>query len=203
MPGPDGHHRPPVRVDAVSNLISVAVDPCLLRRDRIPHGPHIIDRAGEVDWSCVGLRLTEQEGGPPNDAIMEWEMQDQDETQIERDRNVLVDWWVGLAAEEARRVVPKAVEYGSTDLREIGRTMRDCLNYRGKHTDATDAELGVYFYLVGKMARWTDAIREGRKVSDDTLHDIGVYVRMAQRIRAVGGWPFNPEDGISEPQGEA
>jgi hypothetical protein len=26
-------------------------------------------------------------------------------------------------------------------------------------------------------------------VSDDSLFDIGVYVRMAQRIRHSGGWP--------------
>lgn len=179
------------------------IDPCILRRDLVPHGPHIVERQEEGNWTCIGLRLTEQQGGPPNDAIMEWEMDAQHKTEKAVDTQVLRDWWIDLAATEADRVLPKAIEYGSTDLREIGRTMRDCLNYRGKHTDATDAELGVYFYLVGKIARWTDAIREGRKVSDDTLHDIGVYVRMAQRIRAVGGWPFAPEgqEGISEPEG--
>ena len=43
--------------------------------------------------------------------------------------------------------------------------------------------------IVGKMARWTDAIRTGRRVSDDTLFDLGIYVRMVHRVRAVGGWP--------------
>ena len=31
-------------------------------------------------------------------------------------------------------------------------------------------------------------------VSDDTLGDIGVYVRMAQRVRSHGGWPGVPND---------
>lgn len=51
------------------------------------------------------------------------------------------------------------------------------------------AELGIWFYLVGKMARWRSAVRRGERVSDDTLHDIGVYARMAQRVRETGRWP--------------
>jgi hypothetical protein len=60
-------------------------------------------------------------------------------------------------------------------------------------TDVNDeeaTEIGIYFYELGKIARWTAAIREGRRVSDDTLHDAGIYIKMAQRNRAVGGWPF-------------
>ena len=33
------------------------------------------------------------------------------------------------------------------------------------------------------------AIRRGEFVSDDTLFDIGVYVRMVQRMRETGNWP--------------
>lgn len=100
----------------------------------------------------------------------------------------LEKWWLGQAQEEIERTVPKALEYGSGDLIEIGRTMAKTKG--DDHIgDKEAAELGVYFYLVGKIARWTDAIRNGRRVSDDTLFDIGVYIRMAQRIRAAGGWP--------------
>lgn len=116
-------------------------------------------------------------------------------TQQERDAATLRDWWMEVATQEVDRVVPKAVEYGSTDLVEIGRTLAFTMQ-RHDLSDAEHAELGVYFYLVGKMARWTDAVKEGRRVSDDTLHDIGVYVRMAQRIRAVGGWPFDPHSQV-------
>ena len=104
----------------------------------------------------------------------------------------LEQWWLAMANEEIERTVPKAIEYGSTDLAEIGRQMLEAGLHEGNHETPT-AELGVYFYMVGKMARWTDAIRTGRRVSDDTLFDLGIYVRMAQRIRSAGGWP-----GINE-----
>jgi hypothetical protein len=107
----------------------------------------------------------------------------------------LENWWLDLANEEIRRVVPKAVEYGSTDLIDIGRMLARAM--KRTVSDEEAAELGIYFYLVGKMARWSDAVKEERLVSDDTLHDIGVYVRMAQRVRAVGGWPFAPEEELS------
>lgn len=110
--------------------------------------------------------------------------------------NEIEAWWMATAQREVEAVVPKAVEYGSTDLIDIGAQLARMTKMNPDLSDADKAELGVYFYLVGKMARWNDAIKAGRKVSDDTLHDIGVYVRMAQRIRAVGGWPigpFNPE----------
>lgn len=105
----------------------------------------------------------------------------------------LTNWWIDLANEEVDRVVPKAVEYGSTDLREVGRTLANVMQRDGL-SDEELTELGIYFYLVGKFARWMDAVRDGRRAGDDTLHDIGVYVRMAQRTRAVGGWPFGDKE---------
>lgn len=106
----------------------------------------------------------------------------------------LTKWWLELARQEATKVVPKAIEYGATDLAEIGRQLvtagvRVPTFPSRIEKDAFYAELGVYFYVLGKLARWTDAVATGRQVSDDTLHDIGVYVRMVQRIRAAGGWP--------------
>lgn len=96
-------------------------------------------------------------------------------------------WWLELAGAEAERVVPKAVEYGATDLRDIGRDLA-AISGR-KVTDEEATELGIYFYLRGKLSRWTDAVIRGDRPSDDTLHDLGVYVRMAQRTRSHGGWP--------------
>lgn len=106
----------------------------------------------------------------------------------------LTEWWLDLARAEAAKVVPKAVEYGATDLLEIGRDMVAAGVAERGGGAAELCELGVYFYMVGKMARWRSAVAEGRAVGDDTLHDIGVYVRMAQRIRSHGGWPAT-EDG--------
>lgn len=125
------------------------------------------------------------------------------EPTVDRTAQAIRDWWIDLAALEVERVAPKAVEYGSTDLIEIGRDIAATVGWRDL-SDEMLAEIGIYFYMVGKMARWRDAIHRQTRVSNDTLHDIGVYVRMAQRVRAVGGWPFgsdevdpfNPNGGI-------
>lgn len=105
----------------------------------------------------------------------------------------LGSWWEGKARDEIERTVPKAVEYGSTDLVDIGRDLARCAGR--EVTDEEAAELGIYFYLRGKLARWTDAVIRGVRVSDDTLFDIGVYVRMAQRVRSHGGWPGTNKEG--------
>lgn len=99
----------------------------------------------------------------------------------------LADWWFSKAQAEVEGTVAKAIEYGSVDLLDLGRDLARCMDR--EVTDAQAAELGVYFYLRGKFARWSAAVLEGRQISDDTLFDIGVYVRMAQRIRETGGWP--------------
>ena len=115
----------------------------------------------------------------------------------------LETWWLEKAQAEVEATVPKAVEYSATDLFDMG---RDLLETMGRDPDSYSAgeiaELGVYMYLLGKVSRWKGAIKDGRRVSDDSLFDIGVYVRMAQRIRTVGGWPgvsiSEASDGISE-----
>lgn len=103
----------------------------------------------------------------------------------------LAGWWRAQAETEIEMVVAKAIEYGgagaSIDLIDIG---RDLARIAGREVGDEEAtELGIYFYLRGKLSRWTAAVMEGRRVSDDTLTDLGVYVRMAQRTREVGGWP--------------
>lgn len=110
----------------------------------------------------------------------------------------LQGWWEQTAHDEVAQLVAKMTEYGglsrATDLTEIGRHLVEGgVKVPAHDTIAGDEEylqeLGIYFYIVGKMARWSAAIKEGRSVSDDTLLDIGIYVRMAQRARHSGGWP--------------
>lgn len=102
-------------------------------------------------------------------------------------------WWLDQAEGEIKRTVPKVVEYGATDLVDIGRDLARCMGRTV--TDEEAAELGIFFYLRGKMSRWVDAVARGDRVSDDTLFDLGVYVRMTQRVRSHGGWPgINKED---------
>ncbi|WKW85444.1 hypothetical protein SEA_MILANI_53 [Microbacterium phage Milani] len=106
----------------------------------------------------------------------------------------LYQWWMQKAHDEIAPMVDKMVEYGgahrATDLTDLGRTLVAAgVQNPVNGLSGTYQELGCYFYIQGKIGRWTAAIKEGRPVSDDTLHDIGIYVRMVQRIRTVGGWP--------------
>ena len=99
----------------------------------------------------------------------------------------LVEWWLEQAGKDAELMASRASEYGAVDLFDLGHDLA-----RLAHVEVTDSqaiELGIYFYVRGKMARWSAAILEGRQVSDDTLSDIGIYVRMVQRVRATGAWP--------------
>jgi hypothetical protein len=115
--------------------------------------------------------------------------------QVDQANDVAADlhaWWIDTAEAEVGPLIDKMFEYGGAgrakDLIDIGNDLDEIRHGEGV-SDAEAAELGIYFYIRGKMSRWTAAVQEGRAVSDDTLLDIGVYVRMVQRIRAVGGWP--------------
>jgi hypothetical protein len=109
------------------------------------------------------------------------------ETLTEDKMQELVTWWTDLAVFEADRTVPKAIEYGADDLIEIGHALAAV---SGKDLEPDEAaEWGIYFYMIGKIGRWTAAVRDGRRPSDDTIFDIKVYATMVQRIRAAGGWP--------------
>ena len=103
----------------------------------------------------------------------------------------LMRWWVKSAHDEIASMTAKMVEYGgggrAEDLLQIGHTL--ATTQGRKVTDEEATELGIYFYLVGKMARWTAAVVDHDRPSDDTLHDISIYTRMAQRARVAGGWP--------------
>lgn len=96
-------------------------------------------------------------------------------------------WWISQARLESSMVADKAIEYGATDLLDLGQQLGQTMGR--KLTDTEAAELGCFFYLLGKFSRWKSAVSEGRPVSDDTITDIGVYCRMVQRIRQAGGWP--------------
>lgn len=105
----------------------------------------------------------------------------------------LKDWWVDTALADIDAIAPKAIEYSSQDLSDLGKVMADLLGWDVPDVELA-TELGIFFYLQGKFSRWAGAIKEGRRPSDDTLLDIDVYVTMARRNRAVGGWPFAPEE---------
>lgn len=101
----------------------------------------------------------------------------------------LEQWWSETAHEDLMACAPKAIEYGAQDLADMGRAMAQMLGTEGVVSDADMIELACVFYVYGKMSRMIGAIRDGRRASDDTLHDISVYTMMIRRARAVGGWP--------------
>jgi hypothetical protein len=110
---------------------------------------------------------------------------------MEIDPKELHKWWLDKADAEIAPLLPKILEYGGNgraiDLINIGRDLAHIA--KQEVNDAEAAELGIYFYVVGKLGRWSAAIANGKPVSDDTLHDIAIYIKMVQRIREKGGWP--------------
>jgi hypothetical protein len=106
---------------------------------------------------------------------------------------VLNDWWIENAKQAVELVAPKAVEYSAIDLIEYGRTLALVMGLDHVVSEEEATEIGIWGYLVGKVARWTGAIKEGRRVSDDTIFDCKIYATMAERNRSVGGWPFGKD----------
>ena len=101
----------------------------------------------------------------------------------------LGQWWHDKAEEEVHGVVPKAEEYGSVDLEIVGFALRQLRASNGE-IPTSNAELGIAFYLLGKVARVIGAYADGRSPSDDTWHDMAVYTKMGQRVRETDGrWP--------------
>lgn len=93
-------------------------------------------------------------------------------------------WWAQTAQADYDGFGPKLEEYGSDDLREIGRDLAKAMKW-----DAPDEvlyELGCWFYLRGKLARAMSAIAAHRLPSDDTALDTTVYSMMIRRIRQEG-----------------
>lgn len=111
-------------------------------------------------------------------------MHTQDKPDIEQ---AVTEWWMDRAEEEARSVVPKAVEYGSNSLMQLGRKMAQL---QGREVADDEAlELGCWANLVQKVERMTDSVMRGERCSDDTIYDVGIYIKMVQRIRDAGSWP--------------
>ena len=97
----------------------------------------------------------------------------------------LANWWLDETKSELDSVIPKAVEYGSADLKVIGFALSQMI---GEPKGVSHDELGIAFYVLGKVARLVGGYADGRLPSDDTWHDIAIYTKMAQYARENGGW---------------
>lgn len=109
-------------------------------------------------------------------------------------QQALSKWWLDVTDEELAMLLPKVEEYSAYDLELIGTTMADTIGWSGELTTAAATEIGISFYVLGKMGRVMGAIREGRLPSEDTWMDLAVYSRMALRAKQAGSWPGNPNE---------
>lgn len=105
----------------------------------------------------------------------------------------LAKWWVQVSEDEIMRTVPKSIEYGSADLKLMGDAMLLLLPQMAEGLTVEERsqvgqELGIAFYVLGKVARLFGAYEQGRLPSDDTWFDLGIYPKMVRRIREVGEW---------------
>lgn len=100
----------------------------------------------------------------------------------------LREWWLHIGKQDATLVAEKYQEYGNTALLEVGHQLADLWGHKVSDGDAQ--MLGVYFFMVGKMARWKTALLKGEQPSRDTLDDLAVYATMARNIMEHGNWPM-------------
>lgn len=92
-----------------------------------------------------------------------------------------------LTSEVTDMVIPKARTYGTTELSQLGATL---MNVAGKGTtpERDSMQYAVWFYSVGKMARWTAAVKRGEQPTRDTVLDILVYALMWLKVEETGEW---------------
>ena len=106
-------------------------------------------------------------------------------------------WWACVAEDEAKSVIPKTIEYGAgggDNMAMLGMVLATAISGGAWIPSKAKAiELATAFYIQSKITRWINALAHGMDASDDTLHDIACYLKIAQRTRKVGGWPNGPE----------
>lgn len=107
----------------------------------------------------------------------------------------LRDWMHQTLEDDLKGLIPKAMEYGATDLEAMGATLMP----NGSVQDGMEA--ACQFYLLGKAARAAAAYQEGRVASDDTLKDETVYSLMTRAIRHFGHWRID-RSGLAVPMPE-
>lgn len=94
---------------------------------------------------------------------------------------------MAVAESDIDKSMGKVRHYGANDLEHIGRVLARSQQRRVSAEEAT--ELGILFYLSGKMARIEEAMVRGERPDDDSIFDLQYYAQMIRRVRAAGSWP--------------
>lgn len=181
---------------------------CGRTRPHHPHtylqNPHPADGYGNgmmegTTARCPGVGQPQPAPSPINDPDLELDDQLR-ETEQSAAETELARWWRSHAETEIDRTISKAVEYGATDLLDLG---HDLARMAGRTvTDQQAVEIGIMMYMRGKLARIVAAITEGREPSVDSFFDLTVYAKMAIRNRETGGWPGTPHQTDQTEQGD-
>jgi len=98
----------------------------------------------------------------------------------------LANWWMDHAAAEVRKLVPKAIAYGSADLQVMGEAMLSLMP--GLRGVVEGQELAIWFYVLGKVARLVGGYAQGELPDIDSWYDLRIYGGMAEHVREKGGW---------------
>lgn len=99
-----------------------------------------------------------------------------------------------LVDEIVDNTAPKAREYGTTELAQLGATLSHVAGVQvSNYSHAT--QNAVWFYASGKLARWTAAVARQQQPSRDTVYDLLIYCLMWLKIHETGEWwPDKPGD---------
>lgn len=103
----------------------------------------------------------------------------------------IADWWETTTKDDLAEYQRKNAEYGDADLSVIGGSL-SLMAGNPKDVEWSD-EIGIAFYLLGKVSRMISAYKEGSTPSDDTLKDIAIYAMMARlhrerKLRRSDAW---------------
>jgi len=117
----------------------------------------------------------------------------QDVADVDSNDSPLRQWWTDSAFDEADQTIAKMEEYGSGDLVALGQTLRRMAG-RPALPPVEAMQLGCLIYMLGKIERAVEAVRDDRLIKEDTWFDLGVYAKMARAAQA-GAWPIETNKG--------
>lgn len=106
---------------------------------------------------------------------------------LDPNEEIFRDYLHQLADEIADSTAPKAREYGTTELAQLGATLSHVAGVQvTNYAHAT--QNAVWFYASGKLARWTAAVARRQQPSRDTVYDLLIYCLMWLKIHETGEW---------------
>jgi hypothetical protein len=140
---------------------------------------------------CIRCGVEYGEWGPENRC--DHRLAKTDAASPAEERWAVIEKWLRAKFEEdLARLKPKAIEYGASDLKIMGRAMEALLpegsDLDHQSRERAGLEMACGFYAMGKAARLYGAWEKGREPSEDTWHDLGIYSWMARFIRDNGRW---------------